>query len=119
VIAMTRRPPARLPPVVSPPDPLASALRSIRRAAAALESGRPREAKDALAKAGRIIVFLHTEAEERSDAAELAGAFRWIARRLKDADLLRDARAARDAERAFVVLVGGLSAQGRDGEDVA
>lgn len=105
---MSPRRPSGFPPVVSPPDPLAKALRSIRRAAAALESGRPGEASGALGEAARIIVFLHTEIDGRRDAAELARAFRWIARRLKDADLLHDARAARDAERAFAALASGL-----------
>lgn len=98
----------RLPPVVSPPDPLASALQSIRCAAAALESGRAREASESLREASRILVFLHTEVD--AGAGDLAAEFRRIALRLKDADLLRDPYAARDAERAFATLADGLRA---------
>jgi hypothetical protein len=109
---MTPRRRTTLPPVISPPDPLASALRAIRAAAAALESGRVQDASGALGEAARILVFLHTEVDGRADAADVASAFRRIALRLKDADLLHDPRAARDAERAFSTLASGLRVRG-------
>jgi hypothetical protein len=83
-------------------------LRSIRSAAAALEAGHSSEASHALCEAARVIVFLHLQVEDGSGGDEVARAFRWIAFRLKDADLLRDPRAARDAERALVILARGL-----------
>jgi hypothetical protein len=100
-------------------EPLAAALRAIRAAAAALEGGRRADAREALAEAARLVVFLHTEADARGDAADLMRAFRWIAFRLKDAELLGDASLARDAERVFGLLASGLRGRSGPPEDVA
>ncbi len=112
MIAASRREPARRLRVVSPPDALDTALRAIRAAAAALELGLASEARGALSEAARILVFLHTEVDGRSGVDDLARAYRRIAFRLKDADLLHDPRAARDAEAALVVLSNGLARSG-------
>jgi hypothetical protein len=107
---MTRQAPA-LPDAVARADPLSCVLRAIRSAAAALEAGRSSEARGALGEAARLIVILHTEIDAQAGAEDLARAFRRIAFRLKDADLLRDPGAARDAERAFLALAKGLRAR--------
>lgn len=96
------------------PGPLADALASIRRAAAALEAERDGDARDALGEAVRILVLLCTRLDGRDGGGEIVRALRRIARRLKDADLLRDAEAAREAERAFATLACGLGASRRE-----
>jgi flagellar protein FliS len=84
-----------------------AALRNIRTGAAALESGRPAEAHPALTKASDIVVELHATLD-RARAPELcdrlAEVYRFVCLRLSAAALSRDARAAREAERAFAPI---------------
>lgn len=115
---MTTSPaPLRAPRAPDPvPDPAAgrlaallleTALRHIRAGAAAMEAGRDDAAGASLREAARIIIDLHA-ALDRDRAPALAGAlapvYRWVCFRLNDATLLRDAGAAREAERAFEPL---------------
>jgi flagellar protein FliS len=81
-----------------------AALRNIRTGASALEAGRSAEATPALSKASEIVVELHATLD-RAKAPELcdrlAEVYRFVCLRLSAAALSRDARAAREAERAF------------------
>ena len=84
-----------------------AALRNIRTGATALEHGRSPEATPALMKASDIVVELHATLD-RSKAPELcdrlAEVYRFVCLRLSAAALSRDARAAREAERAFAPI---------------
>ncbi len=91
---------------------LEAALRHMRHGAAAMEAGRVDEGSRALREAERIVMDLHT-ALDRDESPELAVAlapiYRWVCFRLRDADLLQDAHAAREAERAFEPLADAFS----------
>lgn len=91
---------------------LEAALRHIRLGAAAMEAGCVEDASRSLREASRIIIDLHT-ALDRDESPALATAlapiYRWVCFRLKDADLLHDPRAARQAERAFEPLADAFS----------
>jgi len=84
-----------------------AALRHMRSGIAALEAGKPSEAGHALGKASDIVIELHASLD-RSKAPELceqlAEVYRFVCRRLGDATLSRDARVAREAERAFAPI---------------
>jgi flagellar protein FliS len=84
-----------------------AALRNIRAGATALETGRPSAASPALLKASDIVVELHATLD-RSKAPDLcdrlAEVYRFVCLRLSAAALSRDARAAREAERAFAPI---------------
>ena len=84
-----------------------AALRNIRSGATALEMGRTAEATQPLMKASDIVVELHATLD-RSKAPELcdrlAEVYRFVCLRLSAAALSRDARAAREAERAFAPI---------------
>jgi len=100
----------------SAPDPAAgrlaallleTALRHIRAGAAAMEAGREEAAGASLREAARIIIDLHAALDPDASpalAGALAPVYRWVCFRLKDATLLHDAAAAREAERAFEPL---------------
>jgi len=84
-----------------------AALKNVRAGAAALEQGRGPDASACLARAGDIVVELHaTLARDRAPRLvdDLAEVYRFVCRRLLDASLQRDARAAREAERALAPL---------------
>lgn len=98
------------PPGLLLDAPLASVLRCIRSAADALEAGRSAQASRALGEAAQVIVFVHTRIDALEGGREVTRAFRWIALRLRDADLLRDPFAAREAERALLMLARALRA---------
>ncbi len=81
-----------------------AALRNIRTGAAALEAGDPGAAGRSLVKASDIVVeLLATLDRSRSPELcdQLADLYRFVCQRLGAAALSRDARAAREAERAF------------------
>jgi flagellar protein FliS len=84
-----------------------AALRHIRSGTAALEAGNSGEAGRSFGKASDIVVELHATLD-RSKAPELcdqlAEVYRFVCQRLGTATLSRDARAAREAERAFAPL---------------
>jgi len=84
-----------------------AALRNIRTGATALEMGRMAESTQPLMKASDIVVELHATLD-RSKAPELcdrlAEVYRFVCLRLSAAALSRDARAAREAERAFAPI---------------
>ncbi|ABC81112.1 flagellar export chaperone FliS [Anaeromyxobacter dehalogenans] len=100
-----------------------AALRNVRAGAAALEAGRPAEAARPLTLASDIVVELHAtldrpRAPELCD--QLAAVYRFVCDRLGAAALARDARAAREAERAlapvaeaFEAVAARLAAGGR------
>lgn len=107
---------ARAPINPPPRDPAAgrlaallleTALRHIRAGAAAMEAGRNEAAAASLREAARIIIDLHAALDpDQAPAlsAALSPVYRWVCFRLKDATLLRDPAAAREAERAFEPL---------------
>jgi flagellar protein FliS len=84
-----------------------AALRNMRTGSAALAEGKPAEAGRALGKASDIVIELHATLD-RSKAPELcdqlAEVYRFVCQRLGAATLTRDAKAARDAERAFAPI---------------
>ncbi len=84
-----------------------AALRNIRTGASALEGGQAGEAGRLLAKASDIVVELHATLD-KSKAPELCEqlgeVYRFVCQRLGAAALSRDARAAREAERAFAPI---------------
>jgi len=89
-----------------------AALRNIRSGATALEGGRAAEAGPALLKASDIVVELH-HVLDHSKAPELCGrlseVYRFVCLRLSAAALSRDAKAAREAERAFAPIADGFA----------
>ncbi len=89
-----------------------SALRHIRAGAAALETGRAAEAVGPLLKASDIVVELmatldRPRAPELCD--QLGELYRFVCGRLLRAANLRDARWAREAERAFAPVADAFS----------
>ena len=85
-----------------------AALRHIRSAATALEQGRARDASPSLGKAGAIVAHLDAtfdRARYPALAENLGAVYRFTCQRLIAANLRRDARLVRDAERAFAPIV--------------
>jgi flagellar protein FliS len=84
-----------------------AAVRNIRSGVAALDAGKPADATRALTRATDIVVELHATLD-RAKAPELcdqlAEVYRFVCQRLGAAALSRDARAAREAERAFTPI---------------
>jgi flagellar protein FliS len=84
-----------------------AALRHLRAGVTALDAGRGSEGATSLCKASDIVLELH-RALDPSKAPELCedlgAVYRFVALRLNDAALKRDARPAREAERAFVPI---------------
>jgi flagellar protein FliS len=81
-----------------------AALRHMRTGIAALDAGRASESATSLCKASDIVLELHraldpTKAPELCE--DLGAVYRFVALRLNDAVLRRDAKLAREAERAF------------------
>jgi flagellar protein FliS len=82
-----------------------AALRHMRTAAAALEAGQVSQANVALSKATDIVVELHAtfDAARHPKLAENLGlVYRFVCERLISANLKRDAKLAREAERVFL-----------------
>ena len=90
-----------------------AALRHIRAGAAALEEGRGMAAASSLTKAAEIVIEL-SSVLDRSRAPELceslAQVYRFVCMRLHSAVLVRDARAAREAERVFAPIADAFEA---------
>lgn len=89
-----------------------AAQRHMRVAAAALEAGRPTEAHASLARAGDIVAQLHASldharAPELCD--RLGAVYRFVCKRLLDANAQRDLAALREAERAFAPIAEGFA----------
>jgi flagellar protein FliS len=86
---------------------LEKALQGIRSGAAALEKGNLAAASPALARASEIAVELHATLD-RSRAPELCdelgAVYRFVCDRLLRAQVTRDPRLAREAERAFAPI---------------
>ncbi len=84
-----------------------AALRHIRGGASALEAAREREGSRSLLEACDIVLEILATLD-RSKAPELcdrlAKIYRFVGQRLSAAALSRDARAAREAERAFAPI---------------
>ena len=82
-----------------------AALRHMRTAAAALEAGQAPQANVALAKATDIVVELDAtfdKARYPELAENLGLVYQFVCQRLLAANLKRDARLAREAERVFL-----------------
>lgn len=89
------------------PERIAAARRAIRAGVEALEAGRPGRAVLLLGHASELLVDVHLSVQERLDPAArdaLTRAFREICHLIADAALLRDARAAREADLACAPL---------------
>jgi flagellar protein FliS len=89
-----------------------AALKNIRLAAAALESGRAPAANDSLGRAGDIVSQLiasldHSHAPEL--CARLTEVYVFVGERLLAATVTRDPKACRDAERALVPIAEGFA----------
>ena len=89
-----------------------AALRHMRRAAAALESGRSADASPGLAKAGDIVAELlatldHTKAPQL--CRQLSDVYIFVADRLIAAGGSRNPAAVRDAERVFAPIAEAFS----------
>jgi flagellar protein FliS len=88
------------------------ALQGMRSGAAALEAGRAAEANRALSNALDIVVELHATLD-REKAPELCDrlgeVYRFVCARVGDANLTRDPRLAREAERAFAPVADGFA----------
>jgi hypothetical protein len=86
---------------------IASARRSIRAGAEALEAGWPERAVLLLGDASELLVDVHLTVQEELDPdarAALTRAFREVCHLIADAALLRDPEAAREADLACVPL---------------
>jgi flagellar protein FliS len=84
-----------------------AAARNIRTGVAALDAGRAAEATRALTRATDIVVELHATLDRAKSPElcdQLAAVYRFVCQRLGAAALSRDARAAREAERAFTPI---------------
>src|SRR3954451_23196875 len=85
-----------------------AALRHIRAGAASLEAGRGLAAVTPLAKAAAIVAELGSTLDPTQDQAlcnHLADSYQFVPARLRRACSAFDARAAREAERAFAPIV--------------
>jgi flagellar protein FliS len=85
-----------------------AALRHMRNGATALEQERKAEGAQLLNKANDIVLELHATLDARVApqlAEQLGEIYRFIATRLLSAVMKGDAKAAREAERAFAPLV--------------
>ena len=88
------------------------ALQGMRSGAAALESGRVAEANRALSNALDIVVELHSTLDREKAPAlcdQLGEVYRFVCTRVGEANLNRDARLAREAERAFAPVADGFA----------
>jgi flagellar protein FliS len=89
-----------------------SALKHMRAAAAALEQGRAAEAHGGISRSGDIVALLHASLD-RPRAPELCDrlgeVYRFVCRRLLDANVDGDARAVREAERALAPIAEGFA----------
>src|SRR5690242_1615389 len=84
-----------------------AALRHLRAGVTALEAGRSADGASSLCKASDIVLELHRALDPSKAPAlceDLGAVYRFVALRLNDAALKRDARPAREAERAFVPI---------------
>ncbi len=82
-----------------------AALRHMRSGVAALEGGQPAQANAALSKATDIVVQLHASFDTARDpelAKNLGLVYEFVCQRLISANLKRDAKLAREAERVFL-----------------
>jgi flagellar protein FliS len=88
------------------------ALQGMRSGAAALESGRVAEANRALSNALDIVVELHATLDREKAPAlsdQLGEVYRFVCTRVGEANLNRDPRLAREAERAFAPIADGFA----------
>lgn len=89
-----------------------AALKHMRTAAAALERGRPAEARPGIARSGDIVALLqasldHSRAPELCD--RLSEIYRFVCQRLLQANVDTDPRALREAERALAPVAEGFA----------
>jgi flagellar protein FliS len=89
-----------------------TALRHMRAAAAALEQGRAAEAHAGIARSGDIVALLHASLDHSRSPElcdRLGEVYRFVCQRLLDANVERDPRAIREAERAFAPVAEGFA----------